>query len=433
MITLLKHIKLFNKKLQGYSLFFALFIFVLIIILSSTLVLSAYYNNHFFNRIIFIDRLNTHAASAINILLVNPETVGYSEAKFLSLYGEYGDSVKLEKEQWGVFDLLTVTAFHKELQIKRSVMVGDYKYDTGNIALFIPDQGKPISVTGNVNIKGNCLLPESGFKQANIEGKTFTGSRITGEIEKSDHSLPDLNENIARLEVRYFLEKYINNSNKVIFFESFRQDTLVTSFLDSTVVLYSSQTIRLDHLFLRGKIVVLSEQQIQIANYADLNDIICVAPFISVDRGFTGKLQLFASDSVHVGENCRLKYPSVLGISTSNQGVDQPATITIGGETVLNGLAFLYQKTAGANKQPILKLEKESIVKGQVYSNGYTEIKGNIYGALYTSRFFLSTPSAIYENTLMDADIDMFKLSQNYVGADLINEKTTGDVIKWVY
>ncbi|MDR1729760.1 MAG: hypothetical protein LBR52_03765 [Prevotellaceae bacterium] len=428
----LKHIKIFDKKPEAYALFFAIFIFVLIIILSSTLILSAYYNNHFFNRIIFIDRLNTNASSAINILLAHPETVGYSESKFLSLYGEYGDSVKLEKEQWGVFDLFTVTAFNKELQVKRSVMTGDYKYDTENIALFVPDQGKPISVTGNVNIKGNSVLPESGFKQAHIEGKTFTGNRITGEMQKSSRSLPELNERIARLEVRYFLDKYLNESHRVIPFEKLGKDTLVASFLDSTVVLYSPQTIHLDRLFLRGKIIVLSEEKIRIGNYTDLSDIICVAPFISTEKDFTGKLQLFAGDSIHVGDNCLLKYPSVAGITASNAGTGS-MKITIGEKTALNGLTFLYQKTAGSDKQPLLRLEKESVVKGQAYSNGYTEIKGNIYGALYTSRFFLSTPSAIYENTLMDVDIDIFKLSQHYVGADLINEKTTGGIIKWVY
>ncbi len=418
--------------MEGYALFFAIFIFVLIIILSSTLILSAYYNNHFFNRIIFIDRLNTNASSAINILLAHPETVGYSESKDLSLYGEYGDSVKLKKEQWGVFELFSVTAFNKELQVKRSVMTGDYKYDTENIALFVPDQGKPISVTGNVNIKGNCRLPESGFKQSHIEGKTFTGNRIAGEIQKSDQSLPDLNERIARLDVRYFLDNYLNDSHRVIPFEKLQKDTLVASFLDSTVVLYSPQTIYLNRLFLRGKIIVLSEEKIQISNYTDLSDIICVAPFISVEKDFIGKLQLFAGDSIHISDNCRFKYPSVAGITASSLGTESKK-ITIGEKTELNGLTFLYLKTAGSNKQPLLRLEKESIVKGQVYSNGYTEIKGNIYGALYTSRFFLSTPSAIYENTLMDTDIDMFKLSQHYVGADLINEKTTGDVIKWVY
>ncbi len=427
-----KYIKLFNKKVEGYALFFAIFVFVLIIILSSMLILSAYYNNHFFNRIIFIDRLNANASSAINILLAHPGTVGYSESKYLSLYGEYGDSVKLEKEQWGVFDLFTVTAFNKELQVKRSVMTGDYTYNAENIALFVPDQGKPISVTGNVNIKGNCRLPESGFKQSHIEGKTFTGNRIAGEIQKSGHSLPELNERIARLDVHYFLDKYLNESHKIIPFEKLQQDTLISSFQDSTVVLYSPQTIHLDRLFFRGKIIVLSEEKIQISNYTDLSDIICVAPFISVEKDFTGKLQLLAGDSIHVGDNCLLKYPSVAGITVSNT-VTGSMKITLGERTVLNGLTFLYQKTAGANKQPLLLLEKESIVKGQVYSNGYTEIKGNIYGALYTSRFFLSTPSAVYENTLMDADIDMFKLSQYYVGADLINEKTTGDVIKWVY
>ncbi len=425
--------KIITQKLQGYALAFAVFIFAIVIILSSTLVLSAYYNNYFFNRIVLSVQMTDNASSAINLLLVHPDMVDYSSAKTISLYGEYADSVKVEKEQWGVFDLVVVTAFHKNLQVKRSAIIGNYKYDSTHVALFVPDQGKPISVTGDVRIKGNCLLPESGFKQAHIEGKNFTGSKIDkGNIQKSSHTLPDLNENIANLSVDFFINKYINNSNKIIAFEELRQDSLISSFQDSVTILYSPSSIELNDLFLQGKIIVLSEQKIQIGNNTQLNDIICVAPYILVENQFTGKLQLFAGDSIHIENNCYFKYPSVAGI-TIPRADNKSTRINIDEKTVLNGMAFIYQKAVTLDKQPSLRLGKESIIKGQVYCNGHTEVKGNIYGALYTARFMLSTPSAIYENTLMDTNIDMFKLSRNYVGADLIQEQTQGSIVKWVY
>ena len=81
----------------------------------------------------------------------------------------------------------------------------------------------------------------------------------------------------------------------------------------------------------------------------------------------------------------------------------------------------------------VLNISKNSIIKGQVYSNSYTEIRGAIHGTLYTKKIILRTNSSVYENTIMDADINIHKLSNNYIGIDLINEGTKGGVIKWIY
>ncbi|MDR1678827.1 MAG: hypothetical protein LBR81_03525 [Prevotellaceae bacterium] len=422
-----------RAKLKGYALPFAVFISAIIIILSSTLILAAHYNNRFYNRIILLDRLNANASSAINLLLVNPDMIEEGGETIISLYNEAADSVKMEKEPWGVFDLFTVTAFHQQLKVKRSVIAGNYKYDSTNVAFFVSDHGKPVSVVGNVNIKGNSFLPEAGFKQAHIEGKTFTGRRISdNEIHKTNRVLPPLSERIARLNTDYFLDKYINNSTKVIPFEEMLGDSLTVSFLDSVVVLYSPYSIALNYRFLQGKIIVISEKEIQIGNNNQLNDVLCVAPYIRVENQFAGKLQLLARDSIAIGDNCNLKYPSAVGVISQGQISKAPA-ISIGEKTNVCGMAFMYRKSAEPDKQPMLKLDDGSVVKGQVYSNGYTEIKGSIHGSLYTDRFFLSTPSSIYENTLMDTDIDMYKLSRSYVGMDLIDEQTRGSVIKWVY
>jgi cytoskeletal protein CcmA (bactofilin family) len=424
---------MFRKKLQAYALPFAVFISVVIIILSSTLILAAHYNNRFYNRIIIQDKLNSNVSSAINLLLANPDMLDEGSEKTISLYGETADSVKMEKDSWGIFDLFTVTSFHQRLQVKRSVMAGNYAYNSGNVAFFVSDHGQPVSVAGNVNIQGNTILPESGFKQANIEGKTFTGRRIADhEMQKSKQNLPPLNDNIARLDNKYFVNKYLNDSSIIIPFEEIRQDSIVVSFLDTITVLYSPNTINLNYIFLSGKIIVLSGKEIEINNTSQLTDIICVAPYIKIEDGFSGKLQILAQDSVSIGKDCNLKYPSVVGV-ISNKQIQKAPYLNIGENTTVCGISFIYRQSATADKQPFLRLGKGSVLKGQAYSNGYAEIKGSIHGSLYTDRFFLSTPSAIYENTIMDADIDIYKLSSSYVGMDLIGEDTHGSVIKWVY
>ncbi len=95
---------MFSKKLKGYALPFAVFVSVIVVILSSSLILATHYNNRFYNRIIMQDRLNTNVSSAMNLLLVHPDMVENDGEKLLSLYGETADSVKVEKESWGIFD-----------------------------------------------------------------------------------------------------------------------------------------------------------------------------------------------------------------------------------------------------------------------------------------------------------------------------------------
>ncbi|HOU69132.1 MAG TPA: hypothetical protein PKW49_11265 [Paludibacteraceae bacterium] len=423
-----------HNRLDGFSLPFAMFIFVIIVILSSALVSAVYRNNETFNRIVLAEEIRSNVTSAINILLVHPDKINYSEPQIISLYGEHRDSVTLNKEQWGLFDLLTAQTSYRGIREIQSVIIGSYRYDSTNVALMVPDEGKSIAVTGNVNIKGVCMLPESGFSQPSIEGKNFTGNRFDSPKKKSPAKLPDLNPNYAGLDIEYAYSKYMESGCPVISFDELGKDSLSNSFKDTVKTLYSSGSISLGSIFLKGKIVVLSDKEIFISKDAQINDVICFAPSIHVEKGFSGKLQMFATDSIRIESECQLKFPSVVGIIHKDENEnDKKAFLSVGEKCNIMGVVFLFCKDDLSGKQAVLQIGKESNVMGQVYSNRYTELKGNIQGALYTNKFILTTPSSIYENALMDASINMFDLSKDYVGADLIGEGTAGDIIRWLY
>lgn len=421
--------RLISKRTDGYSLPFAILIFIIVIILSSSLILTAYQKEIVIYRVILTEKLVTNANSALNILIAHSEKYPYNQEIHLSLYDSTQDSVILSKEQWGAFDILQATAHHKGQKKTLSAMIGSYTQDSSSIALFIPESGKSIALVGNVNIIGNCKLPEAKFTEGNVEGKIFTGKPIKSLIKNSECILPPLNENITKLTLNQAMDTYMEYDSKIVPIDDFKSDSLSVSFIaDSTITLYSNKRIILNKKILKGKIVIISKKSIIIEPSSNLSDVICFAPYIQINEGFCGNLQVYASDSITIKENCNLTYPSVIGINKETHG---NAKLSIMQNSSLYGIAFM-NITDEASKS-VLNISKNSIIKGQVYSNSYTEIRGAIHGTLYTKKIILRTNSSVYENTIMDADINIHKLSNNYIGTDLINEGTKGGVIKWIY
>lgn len=420
--------KLICHRVKGYSLPFAIFIFVIIIIISGTLTLKAYQNYKTTNRFFIMEKMESNAQSALNLIIVHPEDYPYQQSTSLSLYGENMDSVTLRKEQWGAFDIVQSTSSYLGITKNHSALIGSYKYDSSSVALFVPEAGQSIALVGNVNISGVCKLPVSKFSQPSIEGRNFTGSTKASNLSVSSTKLPDLTPRLKNLCYESAIKNIAND--KMVPFEEWETDTIsIPFFNDTATTIFSSNPIVLDNKHVSGKVMIFSEKSITINRTTKLSDVICFAPYIQVTDGFEGKCQLYASDSICIEESCVFKYPSVIGIHNKTE---EHAKLKFNKNSKLMGVAYLYSENSEKSND-ILQIESGSTIFGQVYSNKYTEIKGTINGSLYTNKLIVRTPSAIYENTLMDATIDISKLSKNYVGIDILNEGTSGGVIKWLY
>ena len=70
---------------------------------------------------------------------------------------------------------------------------------------------------------------------------------------------------------------------------------------------------------------------------------------------------------------------------------------------------------------------------GNLYCSGKLMLKSNVYGSVYTNRFFLKTASSSYENMISDIEINVDKLPEYFISISLFNtQKTTYGVIKKV-
>ena len=143
-------------------------------------------------------------------------------------------------------------------------------------------------------------------------------------------------------------------------------------------------------------------------------------------------MQAFATDSLLVGSNVDLEYPSSLGLIQLNKS-EQHHFISVGEESVVDGAVIAYQLEYDFRNPIKVSMQKASIVKGYAYINGLVELKGSIFGTLYCNRFSLKTPSTVYENHLLNATIDVTQRSEMYVGPNLTAAKTgRKEVIQWL-
>ncbi|MFH6996238.1 hypothetical protein ACHRWY_27565, partial [Flavobacterium sp. FlaQc-48] len=78
-----------------------------------------------------------------------------------------------------------------------------------------------------------------------------------------------------------------------------------------------------------------------------------------------------------------------------------------------------------------IEIDEEGLVFGDLYCTGKLMLKSNVYGSVYTNRFFLKTASSNYENMISDIEINTDKRPAYFISIPLFNtRKTTYGVIK---
>ncbi|MDB5274743.1 MAG: hypothetical protein JWO58_3110 [Chitinophagaceae bacterium] len=409
--------------LRASALFIVLFISLIIGVLCSALIYSAYlYQTQVYTHIIH-NKLEANTHSAINFLFSQKGEVANDS---LDLFGEEQDSVSIRNMVWGVYDVAVVTAHAGKYKSVKHLMYG-YKSDSlSNLSIYLTNQQKPLSISGNTSIKGVAYLPESGVQASYIDEQNYEGTvLVDGLIKKSGYSLPSLDTLMIDK-----LEKLILNAEHDSLFDLDEKDTLYRSFSEGTFFISAKEAIHIDHKVLSGNIMVHSNTAVYISSNNSLSDIIVAAPAIVVENGFVGNLQLFVKDSLIIGSNCEFKYPSVAGLIKSNFKSKQ-SFITIGDHTSFQGLVFSYQKVKDV-KETLVTTGKGAYIEGQIYVDGFLDLKQNVYGSVYCNRLMLKTNSGIYDNTLLNVTIDHSKLSRYYIGSSLLASKNKKSIIKWL-
>lgn len=418
--------------IKASSLFYAIVISIIIAIVSSSFILFAYLNRIAFDNLQMQQQLNLNADSGLNLLMSRQSLVELDQSKIIDLYATGTDSVFLSRHLWGAFEIAVSKAIFHNRQIIRVAQVGTPMDSTNLYSIYLADEGRPLGLCGDTRIKGTAYLPKSGVELSYIEGQNYTGKKLVdGLIKTSKSELPKFNPELIEHVQHLLKEKRITPTDSLIKTErSFSGDSIYNSFKNNPLVFSNYGPIKIQNGTYSGNVAIFSDTVITVAANAILIDIILAAPKIIFEEGFKGNLQSFASDSIIVQKNVSFHYPSVLGLVTEK--AEKNCAIVLNENDSLIGNLLAYQPTIDSYKRIRILIGKKSFITGQVYSSGYIELKGTVFGSLMCSKFSLVTPSSVYENHLLNAVVNQPALPAYFTGILLMHEPTSKRIVKWL-
>lgn len=338
------------------------------------------------------------------------------------------DSLRIGKKQWGLLDVITVQSWRDKDSLRRSFLSGvELKDSTG---LYIVDEDRPLSISGKTVVQGKAFLPQAGIRPAFVDGEYYQGieEMVDGQIKESGRSLPGYELDRIKA-IKSLHTQILTEGSDVSSIRSLRH-----TFFETTQYYHLPGTAPLLPDSISGNLVILADSAIHISAQTAWEDAIVIAPSIKLDDNFSGNGQFFAFDSLTVGKNVTLHYPSVLALLTADS-LDGALKLMIGESSRIQGTILLHRADV-SDQMDILELQKNVSVEGALISFGmlkYTEPL-TVKGGLYAHRLITQRPSSLYENYLISMNIEYGKLHPYYISPFfwVTDHPTPQKIVKWL-
>ncbi|MBB2144010.1 hypothetical protein GM921_00805 [Pedobacter sp. LMG 31464] len=412
-------------KINAGALYLSITIALIIGVICSSLIVVSFYFKLYYLQAQRQQRLEDHIYAGILISLHQPLLI--DTLQYIDLYGDQTDSILIQNQQWGIFKLIKLQSHIQTDTLRKPYLLGN-EPGKDQIAIYLSDEDRPLSISQEARIIGTAILPKSGIKPSYVEGKPYTGKQLVyGSIKESEKQLPSLQKKwIELLNANFQKFSYTSAS-------SFDNNSS-RSFQKETIYLSTHEPITLsNHLI--GNIVITSDTTVYITSDAKLEDIQVYAREIRVAAGFTGSLQLFARDSIVVEKEATFSYPSCLGIIRDETSQSNPQPIITLGENVnFSGIIFSYE-TNRTPLQTLISIGKNNVIKGEVYAEGTIKFAENvnIFGKISCNKLLMQLKSTVYENFLVSAKINSMERSSYYLSSFLFTSNTNSQkVLKWL-
>lgn len=392
--------------LKANSLLYAVYICLLVAILCGALL---YYATLF-------DRLNSFYSENRMLYTQNESAVIYAlGSDALEGTTSNSDSLSVQSnysfKSFGLLKLLSVTTYNSTDTLTSVHLVGTT--NKTKTALWVSSLSKPLSYSGNVTIIGNKIIPT-----AHLEEKFTTGVKnelhLSGLSEDSPEQLPNISNRIKEI---------VNKTETPIAFlrdlTPIKNQEYYNSFEKQTQVLQWNNSL-IDHIVLKGNFILIHKDSLVVDASAQLEDVILKSPKVTFRKGFQGVVQAYATNQLVVEPQCKLRYPSVIGVYNGNS---TSSKITIGEAATIEGSIVLCGNSLKAIDDNSIIMEPHSKLMGDLYCSGKTMLKGSVFGTVYTHRFFHQTLSSMYENCLINTTIDLSKLPAYWVSIPILDSK----------
>ncbi|MCX2762930.1 hypothetical protein [Aquimarina muelleri] len=306
---------------------------------------------------------------------------------------------------WGFYDVLTTKSIFKKDTIIQVALIGQ-KRNKDTIALYLTDNNKALFMVEKAKITGDVFLPKAGIKAGYITASSYRKDNfLLGSKKNSRTKLPNMNTSVFTYEP--------DEAVRVTFEDITSTSMYYNSYANKTIVIEVDE-ITIRNKKLSGNIILESRDSIYIKKNNEFEDIIIKAPKVVFEKGFKGNVQVIAEDIVELEENVVLMYPS--GIMMSEKRSNEKEVILKKDSKIL-GAIVVYDKDNNVDKK--ITIDEKAEVVGTVFCNGKVQLKGTVFGTVYTNNFYLKTEGSIYDNYIMNGIIDRKSLPDFFIGISL--------------
>lgn len=365
------------------------------------------------DRMYTLTKLLDNMESGINFYL-GSEDIGKGIGSYeFDLFGFGTDSIMVEHYRWGFYNIIHAEAVGNNQQLVGCAMLG-YQSRNPNTSLYLKAQSGALYVSGSCRIVGDAHLPEQGVRAASVAGEGYFGDRLVyGKQHLSSSELP----------IKIDTDFNWPSNTTIDALESVEH-----SFFDSTLYYYSEDALRLEDIVLKGNIILDCNSNIDILPSAKLEDVIIRAPKITIHKGSRISAQLMATDSIIVREAAIIDYPSILYVTSNEEGY-----IGVGSEARLYG-DILYKGKKEPEKSTVnVNIEQGAVLTGRLaLYDGNLQLNGAVIGEVYAHGIVLHHPVGIFHNYLLSAVIDRESLWDDYLFPSKLRSDDQARVLKWL-
>lgn len=317
---------------------------------------------------------------------------GYDVMKIARLYEtDPASEVSLLSRRWGFYEY--VNASSPDGKFSSTRLFGKKQECDHRAALWLCDRNRALSLSGDTKIEGKAFIPLNGINYTEIDGEYYRGEEIpNSNLGIADATLPPIDS--TNMAFPKSLEGYREQSEELPMntdnYYSFHEPTN-----------YFNVSENRDKITLRGNSVLFADE-LRISASSEITDAIIVARKVTIEEGFSGSVQVFCSDSVLIKNNVTLRHPSGIYLDAE---IDHPF-VSLSDNSELNGYVIVVGATRDEELLfPSYRQSEYALLRGLLYVDGTTNIRGDISGAAYLKDCFFTSNGNVYAGTLYNTHI----------------------------
>lgn len=391
---------------KAHSLLYAIYICLIVSIICGALLYFATLYNQLNLHYNVYEELYIHNQSVVNYALGNNMIVDEIPSE-----DNLGIEGSFESKTYGLLTLLISRSSIKDDTITSAHFVGHHISD--RTAIHLANFSKSLSFSGKVKLIGDNKLP-SPIIQPTYMGKKGNELIIKGTNTVSEIRLPEINSSFKKIFEGINAKK--TNLSKV---ERTKDSLYYNSFLKETKEIYLLDPI-MSNIIVKGNFILRSKDSIRIRKNVILEDVILLAPKITFEEGFSGNVQAFATEGIELEDKVKLNYPSILCVYNESKEISK---IKIKKGCDIKGCIVLFGNPLSSIDKNSIEFQEDGLLMGDIFCSGKLMLKSNVYGSVYTNRFYYQTESAVYDNAISDLEINVNKRPSYFIAMPLFDTK----------